>query len=95
MSESIQAAGSAKEQTQTEVKRITSNIRDLGVGAAELASRLSSLKYRLQGIQDDAEVASDAPEPVRNDLEELDYQLSLIRNNFNQIDIHIGHLERI
>ncbi len=95
MSESIQAAGSAKEQTQTEVKRITSNIRDLGVGAAELASRLSSLKYRLQGIQDDAEVASDAPEPVRNDLEELDHQIIALRNIMTQIDVHTSHLEQI
>jgi hypothetical protein len=94
MSESQLAASTAKSEL-TEVKRITGNVRDLVAGAIDLSGRLSALKYRLSGIQDDAEVASDAPEPVRNDLEELDYQLSLIRNNFNQIDIHIGHLERI
>lgn len=95
MSESQLNTGSAREQTQTEIKRISGNIRDIGAGAAELAGRLSSLKYRLLGIQDDAEVASEAPEPVRHDTEELQHQLNLVRDTMHQIDVHVGHLEQL
>jgi hypothetical protein len=94
MSESQLAASTAKSEL-TEVKRITGNVRDLVAGAIDFGGRLAALKYRLNGMQDDTEVASDAPEPVRNDLEELQHQIDQMRNAFNQIDLHIGHLERI
>jgi hypothetical protein len=94
MSESQLSSSSAKSE-MTEVKRITGNVRDLVATAMDFCGRLAALKYRLNGMQDDAEVATDSPEPVRNDLEELQHQIDVMRNAFNQIDVHISHLERI
>jgi hypothetical protein len=94
MSETQLSSSSARSEL-TEVKRITGNVRDLVAGAIDFSGRLAALKYRLNGMQDDTEVATDSPEPVRNDLEELQHQIELMRNAFNQLDVHIGHLERI
>jgi uncharacterized coiled-coil protein SlyX len=73
-------------------KNFVCEIRDQ---LSRIESRMTALKYRLLGEQDDAEVATDNPEPVRSDTDELSHQLDGLRMQINRMESHLASLERL
>ena len=91
------AAGHLATESQPEgaVRRASGSVKD-AVGATRvLNSRLEAIKARIQGIHAEVAVENDAPEPVRNDLEELDHQISILHGELNVLSNHLDDVNSI
>ncbi len=89
------AVGAVEKTAETVVMGISSHVSGLNSAAAEVEKRLGNLKYRLLDITDNSEAAVEAPEPVRQEIDELKYQLSNLDGMLSIILQHVGDLERL
>ena len=88
-----QATGSS---TRTGAIQATSHqIAELIGTAAAYNERLQGFRYRTMGMQDDSEVATDAPEPVRNDMENLIYHIEQLRRQLDRIGNQLTDVETL
>lgn len=79
----------------TAIKSLTEHVSRLHNKALETGSELSNLKFRLLNLGDDQEPESDAPEPVRQDVEDLAYRLQLLEAALDAIYRHTSDLQRL
>jgi len=79
----------------TEINLRTGQARSAIDIARGCIGSLKALKFRLLGIQDDEHEQSDTPEWVRQEVEELQFQLATVNECLSEIDRHIGDLQRL
>ncbi len=83
----------AKESTQ--IRRIAGTVTGMSEQARILASRLETWKSRVMGLHTDGTIVDEAPEPVRSDLEELQYQLEQTQYQLGRIESHLNDVESV
>ena len=89
--------GSAEGATNLEtiVSCFSAKTRGMVDQAKRLHDRLEALSYRLLGKSVAKSEGGDAAEPVRNDTEELEHQLSELQALLNGIESNAGDLETL
>lgn len=93
-------SGAGNLQTAAEVqcgaiRRSANSVNEAVNAIRTLNGRLEAIKARIQGINAEVASDSDAPEPVRNDLEELDHQIQMVHNGLNVLSNHLDDVNSI
>ncbi len=76
---------------QAAIRRVRLQIDELQA----ISNRMTDMRARILGQHDDAPPKSDAPEPVRHDFEELNYQLGILGDVSGAISRQLSDLESI
>ena len=90
-----QIASNTLAKESTAIDSISKDVIRLTEYTSGIEQSLSGLKYRLLGLQDEAAPETDAPEPVRQDIEELNFRLARLEHILGQIDHHQIDLNRL
>ena len=76
---------------QAAIRRVRLQIDEL----QGISNRMTDMRSRVLGQHDDAPPKSDAPEPVRHDFEELQYQLTVLSEVSGNVSRQLSDLESI
>ncbi len=77
------------------IRRASVAVKDAVEHTRAINGRLEAIKARVMGIDAAVREADDAPEPARNDLEELEFQISRLHADLNLIGNHLDDVNAI
>lgn len=80
---------------QGAIRRAANSINEAVNAIRILNDRLESLKARVQGIAAEVRNEDEVPEPVRNDLEELEHQISMVHGGLAVLSNHLDDVSGI
>lgn len=95
MSNGAASLSTAVESQVGAIRRSSISVNEAVQAVRTLNHRLEAIKARVQGINAEVATADDAPEPVRNDLEELDYQIAQLHAGLNVTSNHLDDVNGI